>query len=151
MSKDGLQVIWEQLNGAMYDLTEGDPADAVPAIEDCIARLEAMGVNRDQPIHQTSTGTNMPISTTHENNFSTLCEAMRNNDVALMLCTDAKTGEDAVVICMVNRHPNDEMEFVPVATMIEGNPYEAYIPPSDPEYEESMPNNVSPTDADTKH
>lgn len=39
-----LQVIWEQLNGALYDLTKGDPKDAIDAVEDCIARLEAMGV-----------------------------------------------------------------------------------------------------------
>lgn len=37
-----LQVIWEQLNGALFDLTEGDPSDAIPAIEDCIARLETV-------------------------------------------------------------------------------------------------------------
>jgi hypothetical protein len=43
-TKDALQVIWEQLNGALFDLTEGAPEDAVPAIEDCIERLEAMGV-----------------------------------------------------------------------------------------------------------
>ena len=40
-----LQAIWEQLNGALYDLEHGDPADAIPAIEDCIERLEAMGIN----------------------------------------------------------------------------------------------------------
>jgi hypothetical protein len=39
-----LQVVWEQLNGALYDLEHGTPADAIPAIEDCIERLEAMGV-----------------------------------------------------------------------------------------------------------
>ena len=37
-----LQVLWEQLNGALFDLTEGDPSDAIPAIEDCIARLETV-------------------------------------------------------------------------------------------------------------
>lgn len=38
-----LQVIWEQLNGALYDIQQGDPKDAEPAIEDCIARLELLG------------------------------------------------------------------------------------------------------------
>jgi len=37
-----LQVLWEQLNGALYELTEGNPSDAIPAIEDCIARLESI-------------------------------------------------------------------------------------------------------------
>ena len=44
-TRDHLQVIWEQLNGALYDLTDGDPADAVPAIQDCIDRLESLGIN----------------------------------------------------------------------------------------------------------
>lgn len=38
-----LQVIWEQLNGALADLSVGDPRDAIPAIEDCILRLELLG------------------------------------------------------------------------------------------------------------
>lgn len=42
-----LQVIWEQLNGALYDLTEGDMGDAIPAVEDCIKLLEAMGVTAE--------------------------------------------------------------------------------------------------------
>lgn len=40
-----LQVVWEQLNAALYDITEGSPADAAQAIEDCIAALEAMGIS----------------------------------------------------------------------------------------------------------
>ena len=43
--RDHLQVIWEQLNGALYDLTDGERADAIPAIEDCIERLESLGIN----------------------------------------------------------------------------------------------------------
>ena len=39
---DELQVIWEQLNGVLYDLTEGAPADAVEAVQDCINRLEQL-------------------------------------------------------------------------------------------------------------
>ena len=45
-TKAALQVIWEQLNGALYDITEGTPADATPAIEDCINRLEQLGVSK---------------------------------------------------------------------------------------------------------
>lgn len=98
------------------------------------------------------------ISTQHENNFITLCEATRNGDVCLMLCTDAKTGEHATVICMINKSFNEagepEYQFVPVATMIEGNPYEAYIPPEGHEEaydEDEGPNNVSPTTERTTH
>jgi hypothetical protein len=38
-----LQVIWEQLNGALYDLTAGNPKDAIETVEDCIKRLELLG------------------------------------------------------------------------------------------------------------
>lgn len=41
-----LHTVWEQLNAVLYDLTEGDPADAVSAVEDCIKRLESMGVSK---------------------------------------------------------------------------------------------------------
>ncbi|NDF45285.1 MAG: hypothetical protein EB125_06245 [Betaproteobacteria bacterium] len=97
------------------------------------------------------------ISTRHENNFTTLIRAFKNDDVALMLCTDAKTGEYATVICICNLVTKEdgepEYQFIPVATMIEGNPYEAYIPPNDGEDDgnDGGPNTVSPTDADTKH
>ena len=39
---DDLQVVWEQLNGVLYDLTQGAPSDAVEAVEDCIGRLESI-------------------------------------------------------------------------------------------------------------
>jgi hypothetical protein len=34
-----LQIIYEQLAAALYDITEGDPTDAIPALEDCLALL----------------------------------------------------------------------------------------------------------------
>ena len=39
---DDLQVVWEQLNGVLYDLTKGAPIDAIEAVEDCIGRLESI-------------------------------------------------------------------------------------------------------------
>lgn len=44
ITADDLQVIWETLNGVLYDITEGDPDDAVEAVEDCIEQLEELGV-----------------------------------------------------------------------------------------------------------
>ena len=41
-----LQIIWEQINAALFDITEGQPSDAIDALQNCIARLEAMGVNK---------------------------------------------------------------------------------------------------------
>lgn len=98
------------------------------------------------------------ISTHHENNFTTLCEAVRNGDVCLMLCTDAKTGEHATVLCIVNEGIDPDTgeeayEMLPVATMIEGNPFEAYIPPNGEAaiFDQEDANNVSPTTEHTTH
>ena len=44
--EESLQVMWEQLNGALHDIRDGDPADAESAIEDCIIRLELLGVHK---------------------------------------------------------------------------------------------------------
>jgi hypothetical protein len=69
-----------------------------------------------------------------KNNFETLCRAIRNDDVALMQCTDAKTGESVAVICVVQMRESedDAIEFIPVARLME-NPYAEVIPPTDEE------------------
>lgn len=38
--KSTLQTVWEDLNAIIYDLTEGDPADALTAAEECRDRIE---------------------------------------------------------------------------------------------------------------
>jgi hypothetical protein len=37
---DDVQIVWEQLNGILHDITNGNPADAVESVEDCIERME---------------------------------------------------------------------------------------------------------------
>ena len=41
-----LQVVWEQLNGAWDDIDKGDLDAATTTIEDCINRLEQLGVGQ---------------------------------------------------------------------------------------------------------
>jgi hypothetical protein len=41
-----LQTLWEQLNAALYDIEQGEPMDAVTAIEDGIKILEALGAGK---------------------------------------------------------------------------------------------------------
>jgi hypothetical protein len=43
-----LQVVWEQLNGVMHDLVEvRDKAnDSINTVDDCINRLEQLGVGQ---------------------------------------------------------------------------------------------------------
>ena len=40
-----IQIVWESLNGVLYDLTEGDKEDAVVTVEDLIDMLEEAGAN----------------------------------------------------------------------------------------------------------
>ena len=40
-----LQIVWEELNGCVYDIEKGNPQDALPSLVYCIGRLEAMGVH----------------------------------------------------------------------------------------------------------
>ena len=62
-------------------------------------------------------------------NFQTLLRAAENGDLALMECSDALTGETRYVICAVGREGSDFL-FTPFGHLADGNPYEAYVPPS---------------------
>jgi hypothetical protein len=65
-------------------------------------------------------------------NFNSLVTAIKNNDVAVMECTDTRTNEKVAIICAVNFDPDTEMfSFVPFAQMLKGNPYEYLTPPED--------------------
>jgi len=44
-AKATIQIVWESLNGVLYDLTQGDPADAIETIGDLINLLEEAGAN----------------------------------------------------------------------------------------------------------
>lgn len=65
----------------------------------------------------------------HKQNFEILVDAFQNNDVALMECQLAATGEKVAVICAANRLPNGEIQFVPFAMLFGGNPYKMVNPP----------------------
>lgn len=66
----------------------------------------------------------------HVANFETLKRAHDNGDLALMECTDNKTGEPVAVICCVQREENGDFLMVPIARMFNGNPYGGLVPPS---------------------
>ena len=66
----------------------------------------------------------------HVANFNNLKRAAINHDLALMQCTDAKTGDAVATICMVNRDAEGNVEFAPVAKLFNSNPYEELLPPS---------------------
>ena len=72
----------------------------------------------------------MAIAIGHKQNFETLQEAFSNGDVALLECQLAATGEPIAVICAANRLDDGGVEFVPFATLFNGNPYQAVNPPN---------------------
>lgn len=76
----------------------------------------------------------MTIPAGHATNFDTMLRAAANGHLALLECKDARTGEPVYTVVMVSRR-GDEFEFVPVARMFEGNPYDHVIPPSPDEVE----------------
>ena len=62
-------------------------------------------------------------------NFETLLKAARADDLALLECSDAATGETRFVLCAVAR---DGHGFVmtPLGHLATGDPYAAYLPPA---------------------
>lgn len=71
----------------------------------------------------------MTIPAGHATNFDTMLRAAANGHLALLECKDAKTGEPVYTIVMVSMHGN-EYEFIPVARMFDGNPYDHVVPPT---------------------
>jgi Family of unknown function (DUF6117) len=71
-------------------------------------------------------------------NFETLLRAAADGNLALMECADAVTGEPRYVICAVGRDGADFV-FTPFGHLADGNPFDAYLPPSDPLTDPSAP------------
>lgn len=63
-------------------------------------------------------------------NFDTMKTACRAGDLSLMECVD-KDGNPVYIVCMMNRYDDGDIEFVPVAKMFTGNPYEEVFPPEE--------------------
>jgi hypothetical protein len=70
----------------------------------------------------------MTIGDDFIHNFETLLRAAKNKDLALMQCTNKLTNAPVIVICAVMQ-TNDEYQFVPLAKLFEGDPYEELDPP----------------------
>lgn len=74
----------------------------------------------------------MAIGEGYKTNFETLQKAVKNGDIAIMECKDKATGDTAILVCAVQRPQmrGGEITMVPLARMIDGNPYELYEPPA---------------------
>jgi len=71
----------------------------------------------------------MKLSRSSRANFETLQAACNAGRLALLDCQDAKTGESVPVIVAVNLE-GQEYEFVPLARLRVGNPYDEFRPPN---------------------
>lgn len=69
------------------------------------------------------------IAAGYKHNFETLQRAFEAGDIALLECTERATGKPAVVLVAVNREADGGAEFVPLARLFDGNPYDQLDPP----------------------
>ena len=69
------------------------------------------------------------INDSLKHNFRMLVKAAVNEDLALIKCTCAQTGEPVFTICAIN-HSDDGVEALPIARLFVGNPFEQLIPPT---------------------
>ena len=64
-----------------------------------------------------------------KSNFHTLERAMEAGRACLMDARRKSDGKSVALICALNQSEG-QYEFVPLAVMIEGNPYELFEPPN---------------------
>ena len=63
-------------------------------------------------------------------NFETLRDAALSGRLALLETRDARTGHLVATVVAVNRHPDGDVEFVPLAAMLDADPYQYLEPPA---------------------
>lgn len=63
-------------------------------------------------------------------NFNTLVKASDDGQLALMEMRRRSDGAVVAGICAVYVDEDNNYNFVPLATMVEGNPYELFDPPN---------------------
>lgn len=72
----------------------------------------------------------MKISKGYKHNFETLQRAGENQDLCIMDARDRATGKSVVLVCAAQHGGDGSVEFMPLAVMIDGNPYHMYDPPN---------------------
>jgi len=71
----------------------------------------------------------MAIPASYRTNFATLVRACKADDLALVECKDAATGEPRYVVCAIALQ-DGEYEMTPFGHLCRGDPYDDYIDPS---------------------
>ncbi len=74
----------------------------------------------------------LPINDAEQQNFETLISATKSDRICLVSAFDNVDQRPAVMVCAVNYSPgaNESFEFVPLARLCDGNPYERFEPPT---------------------
>lgn len=72
-----------------------------------------------------------PIHPVERQNFSTLIDAIQSDRACLLSCYDSLLEQPAILVCAINFTPdvNEPYEFIPLAYLCDGNPYERFLPP----------------------
>lgn len=63
-------------------------------------------------------------------NFKTLMRAGWHGDLSLVSSIRKSDGAEVALICAMVKEPDDIIQAVPLAVMIEGNPYELFEDPT---------------------
>ena len=71
----------------------------------------------------------MSIREGYKANLEIIKLAVRNDDIALVECTDKVTGAVVIVLCAIGSD-GDEYVISPLAKMFDGNPYDELEPPT---------------------
>ena len=71
----------------------------------------------------------LPLTEEHKVNFQTLKLAVEYEDVALISAVRKSDGKQVALVCAIN-HTDGNILPVPIAEMIDGNPYEIYYDPT---------------------
>lgn len=64
----------------------------------------------------------------HRERFRQILDAARRGDLGLFECTDAATGATVVTLSTIEMLENG-MRLIPVARIVDGDPYQQFIPP----------------------
>jgi hypothetical protein len=71
----------------------------------------------------------MALTQFHQASFKTIQRAFANGQVALRECKLRRTGESVAVICAVFPLRGEDVLFIPLAQLFNGNPYDTVEPP----------------------
>ena len=69
------------------------------------------------------------LSRANKANFEVLQRAFNQGDVALVQLLRVSDGKVVAGLCATQHEPNGDTTLIPLATLVEGNPFELFRPP----------------------